>query len=35
MALPHLFGAAEMYADFVAGRFLAMDVHSDSAIQAF
>jgi hypothetical protein len=35
MALSHLFGAAEMYADFLAGRFLSMDVHSDSDIQAF
>jgi hypothetical protein len=35
MAIPRLFVAADMCVNFVAGRCLAMDVRTDSAIQAF
>jgi hypothetical protein len=35
MAIPRLFVAADMCVSFLAGRSLAMDVRTDSAIQAF
>jgi hypothetical protein len=35
MAIPHLFVAANMCFNFLAGRCLAMDVRTNSAIQAF